>query len=146
MSNNTNTASTVWPTDGQFYLQRGEWVRASNASTSSTSQDTQQQQQQQPFSQQYSDAGQRLGSDPSADLAAYFAAQPQTSSAPYQQQQQLVFGQPLFPPGPSQFVLDDVFRAAAEKNPMLRGFMQSVDQMAERNGIAGQQEQVKEQT
>jgi hypothetical protein len=120
-------------------------VRASNASTSSTSQDTQQQQQQ-PFSQQYSDAGQRLGSDPSADLAAYFAAQPQTSSVPYQQQQQRVFGQPLFPSGPSQFVLDDVFRAAAEKNPMLRGFMQSVDQMAERNDIAGQQEQVKEQT
>jgi hypothetical protein len=142
MSNNTNAASTVWPTDGQFYLQRGEWVRAC------TSQDTPppQQQQPQPFSQQYSNAGQRLGSDPSADLAAYFAAQPQTSSAPYQQQQQCVFGQPLFPPEPSQFVLDDVFRAAAEKDPMLRGFMRSVDQMAERNGISGQQEHVKEQT
>jgi hypothetical protein len=59
MSNNTNAANSVWPTDGQFYLQRGEWVRASNASISST----------------------------------------------YRQQQQRVFGQPLFP---SQFVLGDV--------------------------------------
>jgi hypothetical protein len=130
---NTDAASTVWSTDGQFYLQGGKWVPASNASASNASQDTQQQQQQ-LSSQQHSTAGQRLGSNPSADLAAFFVAQPQTSSAPYLQQQQRVFGQPLQPSAPAQFVLDEVFRAAAKKNPMLWGFMQSVDQMAEGKG------------
>jgi hypothetical protein len=105
-------------------------------------------QQHQPFSQQHSNVGpgQGLGNDPLADLAAYFAAQPQISSAPYQQQPQRVFGQLVFPPGLSVIVLDDAFRAAAEKSPMIMSFVKSVDLMAERNGIAGQQEQVREQT
>lgn len=37
---------------------------------------------------------------------------------------------------PSQFILDDAFRAAAQKNMMLRGFMESVEDTIARNGLS----------
>jgi len=134
MSNNTDATSMTSSADRQFYLKRGE-VPAFNTRASSASQNAlPPPPQQQQSSQQDGDAGQRLASDPSADLAAFFASQPRTSSAPYQQQKQRVFGQPLQLSVPPQLVLDEEFRAAARKNPMLWGFMQSLDQMAERKG------------
>lgn len=63
-------------------------------------------------------------------MTAYFAAQPQTYFTPYQQQPRRIFGQPLQLSRRPQLVLDESFRAAAKEDPRLRGFMQSVDQMA----------------
>jgi hypothetical protein len=42
------------------------------------------------------------------------------------------------------FILDEAFRGAAKKNPMVWGFMQSLDQIDERTGNEGQREQVEE--
>jgi hypothetical protein len=97
------------------------------------------QQQQQPSSQQHSNVEQPFDGDPTARLAAVFANDDLISSTPYQQQPQRVFGQLLPIIGPNQFVLDEEFRAAAKKSPMLWAFMQAVDQ-AEKE----QQEQVEE--
>ncbi len=135
MSKSTDEASTFWSKENRYHLHE-EGVQHPHTNTNAT-QDTQQQEQ--PFSQQHSNTEQLHGGDPTAQVAAYFASQPQISSAPYQQQPQRVFGQLLPIIGPNQFVLDEEFRAAAKNSPMLWAFMQAVDQ-AEKE----QQEQVEE--
>jgi hypothetical protein len=131
MSKSTNDARVVWSNENRYHLHE-ERVQHPDTNTSAP-QDTQQQRQ------QHSNVEQPLGEDPTAQLAAFFASQPQISSAPYQQQPRHVFGQLLPIIGPNQFVLDEEFRAAAKKSPMLWAFMRAVDQ-AENE----QQEQVEE--
>ena len=97
------------------------------------------QQQQHPSSQQPGNVEQPFGGDPTARVADMFANDDVISSPPYQQRSQRVFGQLLPITGPNQFVLDEEFRAAAKKSPMLWAFMRAVDQ-AEKE----QQEQVEE--
>lgn len=123
MSKSGDDTSAVWSKAKQYHLGEEE-VQHPNTNTSSTPQDTQ---QQQPSSQHHSNMEQSLD-EPTAQLAAFFASQPQISSAPYQQQPQRVFGQLLPIVGPNQFVLDEEFRDAAKKSPMLWVFMQAVDQ------------------
>jgi hypothetical protein len=135
MSKSTDDASAVWSKENRYHLHE-EGVQHPDTNTSAP-QDTQQQQQ--LSSQRHSNVEQPLGGGPTAQLAAFFASQPQISSAPYQQQPRRVFGQLLPIIGPNQFVLDEEFRAAAKKSPMLWAFMQAVDQ-AEKE----QQEQVEE--
>ena len=120
MSKSTDDASAVWSKKNRYHLHE-EGTQHHNTNTSAP-QDTQQQQQ--PSSQQPSNVEKYLGGDPTTQLAAYFADQPQI----YEQQPRLVFGQVLPITGPNQFVLDEEFRAAAKKSPMLWAFMQAVDQ------------------
>jgi hypothetical protein len=136
MSKSTDDASAVWSKENRYHLHE-EGVQHPDTNTSSAPQDTQQQQQ--PSSQQHSNVEQPFDGDPTARLAAVFANDDLISSTPYQQQPQRVFGQLLPIIGPNQFVLDEEFRAAAKKSPMLWAFMQAVDQ-AEKE----QQEQVEE--
>jgi hypothetical protein len=121
MSKSTDGTSAVWSKENRYHAP----------------QDTQQQHQ--PSGQQHINIDQLPKGDPTTQVAAIFASQPQISSAPYQQQPQRVFGQLLPIIGPNQFVLDEEFRAAAKKSPMLWAFMQAIDQAEEE-----QQEQVKE--
>jgi hypothetical protein len=124
MSKSTDGASAVWSKENRYHLHK-EGVQHPNASTLSAPQDTQQQHQ--PPSQQQISIDQLPEGDPTTKVAAIFASQPQMPSAHYQR----VFGQPLPIVGPNQFVLDEEFRAAAKKSPMLWAFIQAIDQAEE---------------
>ena len=122
MSKNIDNSSAVWSKEKQHHVHE-EGAQCLDTNTSSAPQDT----KQQSSYYQHSKPEQPLGGDATIKEASYFASQPQISSA-YQQQPQRVFGQLLPIIGPNQFVLDEEFRAAAKKSPMLWAFMQAVDQ------------------
>ena len=68
-----------------------------------------------------------------SSVAVYFSTQPQSSTSPYQQQQQLVFGMNPQIPGSKPFpevTLDPSFRAAASNDAMISAFVQAMDKMA----------------
>jgi hypothetical protein len=122
MSKNIDNGRAVWSKEKQHHVHE-EGAQCSDTNTSSAPQDT----QQQPSYYQHSKPEHPLGGDATIEVAGYFVSQPQISSA-YQQQPQRVFGQFLPITGPDQFVLDEEFRAAAKRSPMLWAFMQAVDQ------------------
>lgn len=124
MSKNIDNGGAVSPEEKQHNVNEEEiHCPCSDTNPSSAPQDTQRQ-------RLYYDSShpvQPLGGDGTIEIAAYFASQPEIYSA-HQQQPQRVFGQFLPITGPNHFVLDEEFRAAAKKSPMLWAFMQAVDQ------------------
>lgn len=129
MSKNVDNGGTDWSKEKQHHVHE-EGVQCSDTNPSSPPQDTQQPQSY----YQPSKPEQPLGGDITIKEATYFASQSQIN----QQQPQLVFGQFLPITGPNQFVLDEEFRAATKRSPMLWAFMQAVDQAEkEQRGRAG---------
>ena len=122
---------TWWSDDRQCYWagnQRVLYQETSNVSASS--------QQHQPSAQQASCTGTPLGTVSISNVADALSKFPQSSTEPYKQQPQPVFGRNPQTPGhaPASVIsLDPNFRAAATRNMMIWGFTKAMDKMA--NGL-----------
>ena len=125
---------TWWSDDKRYYRSGDQWLLYPGTSSGSTS--TQQPIIQQPIIQQSSSFGNQLSTANPSNLAAALNAFPKSSTEPYRQQQQLVFGTnrqtPGRPPAPV-FTVDPSFRAAASKDRMIEGFVKSIDNMGRGN-------------
>jgi len=132
---------TWWSDDRRYYLSGNQWLLYSGTTSGGTSTQqsgtsTQQPTAQQPTAQQSSSPGNQLGTANPSTLAAALNAFPQSSTEPYQQQQQLVFGRNRQTPGKAStpaFTVDPSVRAAASRNMMIWGFVKSTDNMARGN-------------
>ncbi|KAF2188144.1 hypothetical protein K469DRAFT_90124 [Zopfia rhizophila CBS 207.26] len=123
---------TWWSDDRRYYRAGDQWILYQKASSSGASS-----QQDQSSSQQASSTGTPLGTVAASNVAAALSTFPQTSTAPYQQQPQLVFGKNRQTPGEAAvpaITLDPKFRDAASRNLMIWGFTKGMDDMA--NGRA----------
>ena len=119
---------TLWSDDRQFYFVGNQWVRYQGPSSGSASS-----QQHQSSSQQASYTGTPLGTVSASDVAAALGKFPQSSTVPYQQQPQLVFGKNQQTPGKAAvpaITLDPNFRDAASRDMMIWGFTKAMDNLA----------------
>ena len=113
-----------WSDDQRYYLVGNQWVLYQGSSSESS--------QQLQSSQQTTLAGTQLGTLSASNVAA-LGTFPQSSTAPYRQQPQLVFEENRQTPGKAAvpaITLDPNFREAASKNMMIQGFTKAMDNMA----------------
>jgi hypothetical protein len=119
---------TWWSDDRRYYCAGNQWVLYQETSSVSTSS-----QQHQPSAQQASYTGTPLDTVSISNVADALSKFPQSSTEPYQQQSQPVFGRnpqtPGYAPTPA-ISLDPNFRAAAARNAMIWGFTKAMDKMA----------------
>src|SRR5579871_3613613 len=117
-----------WSDDRQCYCagnQRALYKETSSMSASS--------QQHQPSAQQASCTGTPLDTVSISNVADALSKFPQSSTEPYQQQRQPVFGKNPQTPGCATvpaISLDPNFRAAATRNMMIWGFTKAMDKLA----------------
>jgi hypothetical protein len=119
---------TWWSDDRRYYWAGNQWVLYQETSSVGASS-----QQHQPSAQQASSTGTPLSTASISNVADALSKFPQSSTEPYQQQPQPVFGRNPQTPGcaPSPAIsLDPNFRAAAARNAMIWGFTTAMDKMA----------------
>ena len=125
----TQNPDGTWRSDDRrYYCAGNQSVLYQETSSVSASN-----QQHQPSAQQASYTGTPLGTVPSSNVADALSKFPQSSTEPYQQQAQPVFGRNPQTPGHApvpMISLDPNFRAAAARNAMIWGFTQAIDKMA----------------
>jgi hypothetical protein len=114
-----------WSDDQRYYLVGNQWVLYQGSSSESS--------QQLQSSQQTALTGTKLGTLSPSNVAATLRTFPQSSTTPYRQQPQLVFGenrQTLGKAAVPAITLNPNFREAASKNMMIQGFTKAMDNMA----------------
>ncbi len=139
-----------WTDDRQYYAEGDNWVLYEEPSSSSAASQgqlssqpasytvsytgTQQgQSSSQPAPYTVSNTGNTLGAMSASNVADALSAFPQSSTASYQQQPQLVFGINRQTPGRAavpRITLDSNFEDAAQRNMMIWGFTASMYNMA----------------
>ena len=119
---------TWWSYDRRYYYAGNQWVLYQDTcSVRAPSQ------QHQSSAQQVSYTGTPLDTVSTSNVADALSKFPQSSTEPYQQQPQPVFGRNPQRPGcapTSAISLDPNFRAAATRNMMIWGFTKAMDKMA----------------
>ncbi|KAF1960953.1 hypothetical protein CC80DRAFT_544348 [Byssothecium circinans] len=124
-----------------YYRSGNEWIlypgttsgSASTYQPSAQQPSTEQPSAGQPSAEQPSSTGNPLSTVTSSTVADALKAFPQSSTEPYRQPQQLVFGINRQTPGKAAvpaITLDPNFRAAASRDMMIRGFVNSMDNIA----------------
>jgi hypothetical protein len=118
---------TWWSGDRRYYYAGNQWVLYQETSSVRASS-----QQHQSSAQQASYTRTPLDTVSTSNVADALSKFPQSSTEPYQQQPQLVFGRNPQTPGcapTSAISLDPNFRAAATRNKMIWGFTKAMDKM-----------------
>ena len=117
---------TWWSDDRMYYRSGNQWILYQGSASSQQSEAS----VQQPSAQSN---GNQIGTTTPSTLAAALGAFPQSSTEPYRQQGQLLFGtNPQTPgrPAAPAIALDPNIRAAASRNMMIWGFVKSMDDIS----------------